>query len=55
LSAHRSQWAVQSQRLRCSPAAATTTLGVPAAIANAVFDATGRRVTDLPIKLERLL
>jgi xanthine dehydrogenase YagR molybdenum-binding subunit len=30
-------------------------VGVPAAIANAVFNATGRRITDLPITLERLL
>jgi xanthine dehydrogenase YagR molybdenum-binding subunit len=30
-------------------------VGVPAAIANAVFNATGRRVTDLPITIERLL
>ncbi len=29
--------------------------GVPAAIANAVFNATGKRVTDLPIRLENLL
>jgi xanthine dehydrogenase YagR molybdenum-binding subunit len=30
-------------------------VGVPAAIANAVFNATGRRVTDLPITMEKLL
>lgn len=30
-------------------------VGVPAAIANAVFHATGRRVTDLPITLDKLL
>ncbi len=30
-------------------------VAVPAAIANAVFNATGRRVTDLPIRLEKLL
>jgi xanthine dehydrogenase YagR molybdenum-binding subunit len=30
-------------------------VGVPAAIANAVFNATGRRITDLPITLEKLL
>jgi xanthine dehydrogenase YagR molybdenum-binding subunit len=30
-------------------------VGVPAAIANAVFNATGKRVTDLPIALEKLL
>ena len=30
-------------------------VGVPAAIANAVFNATGRRVTDLPITLDKLL
>lgn len=30
-------------------------VGVPAAIANAVFNATGRRVIDLPITLEKLL
>lgn len=30
-------------------------VGVPAAIANAVFNATGKRVTDLPIRLENLL
>jgi xanthine dehydrogenase YagR molybdenum-binding subunit len=30
-------------------------VGVPAAIANAVFNATGKRITDLPITLERLL
>ena len=30
-------------------------VGVPAAIANAVFNATGKRITDLPIRLENLL
>lgn len=30
-------------------------VGVPAAITNAVFNATGKRVTDLPIRLEDLL
>jgi xanthine dehydrogenase YagR molybdenum-binding subunit len=30
-------------------------VGVPAAIANAVFNATGKRVTELPIRLENLL
>ncbi|OZE32103.1 acylaldehyde oxidase [Rhodococcus sp. 05-2254-5] len=30
-------------------------VGVPAAIANAVYNATGRRVTDLPISVESLL
>lgn len=30
-------------------------VGVPAAIANAVFNATGKRVTDLPITLDQLL
>jgi xanthine dehydrogenase YagR molybdenum-binding subunit len=30
-------------------------VAVPAAIANAVFNATGRRVTDLPVTLEKLL
>lgn len=30
-------------------------VGVPAAVANAVFNATGRRVTDLPITLDKLL
>lgn len=30
-------------------------VGVPAAIANAVFNATGKRSTDLPIRLESLL
>jgi xanthine dehydrogenase YagR molybdenum-binding subunit len=30
-------------------------VGVPAAIANAVFNATGKRLTDLPIRLEQLL
>jgi xanthine dehydrogenase YagR molybdenum-binding subunit len=30
-------------------------VGVPPAIANAVFNATGRRVTDLPITLDKLL
>lgn len=30
-------------------------VGVPAAIANAVFNATGKRVTELPIRLEKLL
>ena len=29
--------------------------GVAAAIANAVYHATGRRVTDLPITLDKLL
>lgn len=32
-----------------------TIVGVPAAIGNAVFNATGRRLTDLPIRLEALL
>ncbi|EUA86108.1 hypothetical protein I551_7465 [Mycobacterium ulcerans str. Harvey] len=30
-------------------------IAVPAAIANAVFNATGKRVTDLPIRVEQLL
>jgi xanthine dehydrogenase YagR molybdenum-binding subunit len=30
-------------------------VAVPAAIANGVFNATGLRVTDLPITLENLL
>jgi xanthine dehydrogenase YagR molybdenum-binding subunit len=30
-------------------------VGVPAAIANAVFNATGKRVTDLPITIEKML
>lgn len=30
-------------------------VGVPAAIANAVFNATGKRVTDLPISVEKLM
>jgi xanthine dehydrogenase YagR molybdenum-binding subunit len=30
-------------------------VGVPAAIANAVFNATGRRITELPITLDKLL
>jgi xanthine dehydrogenase YagR molybdenum-binding subunit len=30
-------------------------VAVPAAIANAVFNATGRPVTDLPITLEKVL
>jgi xanthine dehydrogenase YagR molybdenum-binding subunit len=30
-------------------------VGVPPAIANAVFNATGKRVTDLPITLDKLL
>ncbi|HEX2284720.1 MAG TPA: xanthine dehydrogenase family protein molybdopterin-binding subunit [Mycobacterium sp.] len=30
-------------------------VGVPAAIANAVFNATGKRITDLPITIEKLL
>jgi xanthine dehydrogenase YagR molybdenum-binding subunit len=30
-------------------------VGVPAAIANAVFNATGRRITDLPITLDTML
>jgi xanthine dehydrogenase YagR molybdenum-binding subunit len=30
-------------------------VAVPGAIANAVFNATGRRVTDLPITLEKVL
>ncbi|MEU9161363.1 molybdopterin cofactor-binding domain-containing protein [Streptomyces sp. NPDC048424] len=32
-----------------------TAVGVPAAIGNAVFNATGKRLTDLPIRLEALL
>ncbi|MFD4527380.1 hypothetical protein ACFWP7_26290 [Streptomyces sp. NPDC058470] len=32
-----------------------TIVGVPAAIGNAVFNATGKRLTDLPILLEALL
>ncbi|MFD9407056.1 xanthine dehydrogenase family protein molybdopterin-binding subunit [Streptomyces sp. NPDC059989] len=32
-----------------------TIVGVPAAIGNAVFNATGKRLTDLPIRLEALL
>jgi xanthine dehydrogenase YagR molybdenum-binding subunit len=30
-------------------------VGVPAAIANAVYHATGRRVRDLPITLDKVL
>jgi len=30
-------------------------VGVPAAIANAVFNATGKRITDMPITLDKLL
>jgi xanthine dehydrogenase YagR molybdenum-binding subunit len=30
-------------------------VGVPAAIANAVFNATGKRITDLPITIEKML
>ncbi len=36
----------QPQRHRC---------GVPGAIANAVYNATGRRITDLPVTIEQLL
>ncbi len=31
------------------------TVGISAAIANAVFHATGRRLRDLPIRIEQLL
>ena len=30
-------------------------VGVPGAIANAVFNATGQRISDLPITIEKLL
>ena len=30
-------------------------IGVPAAIANAVYNATGKRIRDLPITLDKLL
>ncbi|AWT51923.1 oxidoreductase [Mycolicibacterium smegmatis MKD8] len=30
-------------------------VGIPAAVANAVFNATGRRMTDLPITLDKLM
>jgi len=30
-------------------------VGIPAAIANAVFHATGRRIRELPITLDKLL
>jgi xanthine dehydrogenase YagR molybdenum-binding subunit len=30
-------------------------VGVPGAIANAVFNATGKRITDLPITIEKML
>ena len=30
-------------------------VGIPAAIANAVFHATGKRIRDLPITLDKLL
>ena len=30
-------------------------VGVPGAIANAVYNATGKRITDLPITIEKLL
>jgi xanthine dehydrogenase YagR molybdenum-binding subunit len=29
-------------------------VGLPGAVANAVFNATGKRITDLPITLDRL-
>ncbi|MDP9165165.1 MAG: hypothetical protein M3O32_03750 [Actinomycetota bacterium] len=35
--------------------ASVVIVGVPAAIANAAFNATGMRVTDLPFRLEDLL
>ena len=30
-------------------------VGIPAAVANAVFHATGKRVRDLPITIDKLL
>jgi hypothetical protein len=39
----------------CCASISTCIVGVPAAIANAVTHATGKRIRDLPITLDKLL